>query len=118
MDADAIYVMDNRQYAFEELCDALEAEAATLPPETWHDGVWDVNDYIIEATQVGIIDTVEDDASRHHAFGLFRAMPGVKSGGHVNILSTHRAPVALWRVTLNPCVAAYLRYRTMRYSVS
>ena len=28
-------------------------------------------------------------ASRRHAFGLFRAMPGVKSVGHVNILSTH-----------------------------
>jgi hypothetical protein len=29
MDADAIYVMDNRQYPYDELCDAIEAEAAT-----------------------------------------------------------------------------------------
>jgi hypothetical protein len=60
MDPHAIYVMDNRQYTFQELCDALEAEAATLPPDTWRDGVWDLNDYIIEAMQVGIIETVEE----------------------------------------------------------
>lgn len=29
-------------------------------------------------------------SSRRHAFGLFRALPGVESVGHVNILSTHR----------------------------
>lgn len=61
MDADAIYVMDNRQYTFEELCDALEAEAATLPPETWRDGYFDFDDYLTEAMQVGIIETVDED---------------------------------------------------------
>jgi len=61
MDPDAIYVMDNRQYTFEELCDALEAEAATLPPETWRGGEFNLNDYIIEAMQVGIIESVDVD---------------------------------------------------------
>jgi hypothetical protein len=59
MDADAMYVMDNRQYTFEELCDALEAEAATLPPETWRDGEFNLNDYIVEAMQVGIIEQID-----------------------------------------------------------
>ena len=36
-------------------------------------------------------DLLPSRAGRGHAFGLFRAMPGVESGGHVNILSTHRA---------------------------
>lgn len=56
-----IYRMSGIEYTYEELVDALNAEAATLPPETWRDGVWDVNDYIIEAGQVGIIETVRDD---------------------------------------------------------
>jgi hypothetical protein len=33
-------------------------------------------------------------AGLRQAFGLFRAVPGVESGGHVNILSTHCAEVA------------------------
>jgi hypothetical protein len=55
-----IYRMCDRQYTYDELCDALEAEAATLPPEQWRDGVWDVNEYMMEASLVGIIETVED----------------------------------------------------------
>lgn len=50
----------DRRYSYDELVDELNAEAATLPPETWRDGVWDVNDYIIEAQQVGIITVVFD----------------------------------------------------------
>jgi hypothetical protein len=61
MDPDAIYVMDNRRYTYDELCDAIEAEAETLPPETWRDGEFNLNDYMIEATQVGIIETVDED---------------------------------------------------------
>ena len=59
MDTDAIYRMGDHEYTFDELCDALEAEAGTLPPETWRDGVFNVKDYIIEAMQVGIIEMVE-----------------------------------------------------------
>lgn len=55
-----IYRMSGIEYAYDELVDALNAEAATLPPETWRGG-WDVNDYIIEAGQVGIIETVSQD---------------------------------------------------------
>jgi hypothetical protein len=65
MDADAIYRMSGIEYTYDELVDALNAEAATIPEETWRDGLWDVNDYIIEAMQVGIIDTVEDDDKPH-----------------------------------------------------
>ena len=35
--------------------------AATLPPETWRGGEFDLNDYLIEAMQVGIIGTVDVD---------------------------------------------------------
>lgn len=62
-----IYRMSGIEYTYEELVDALNAEAATLPPETWRDGVWDVNDYIIEAGQVGIITRVFDDEDDYPA---------------------------------------------------
>ncbi|MDA2895271.1 hypothetical protein PDG61_30480 [Mycolicibacterium sp. BiH015] len=55
---DVLYKMSGRFYTYDELVDALNAEAATLPPDTWRDGVWNVIDYIIEAGQVGIIETV------------------------------------------------------------
>jgi len=61
MDANAMCRMSGVEYTYDELCDAIEAEAATLRPETWRDGVFNLNDYIIEAMQVGIIDTVDDD---------------------------------------------------------
>ena len=36
---------------------------ADLPPETWRDGKFDFNDYLIESIQVGTIEEVdvEDD---------------------------------------------------------
>jgi hypothetical protein len=33
---------------YDELVDALEAEAATLPPKQWHAGEFIVNGYITE----------------------------------------------------------------------
>ena len=60
-DADAIYRMSGIEYIYEELCDAVLAEAAILPPETWRGGEFDLNDYLIESMQVGIIDTVDED---------------------------------------------------------
>jgi hypothetical protein len=48
----------DQEYTYDELCEAVEAKAATRPPEAWRDG-FHVNDYIIEATLVGIIATVE-----------------------------------------------------------
>ena len=35
MDADATYMMSGVEYTYDELVDALNKEAATLPPETW-----------------------------------------------------------------------------------
>lgn len=58
VDADAMYEMGGVIYAYDELAAAIEAEAATLPSETWRCGVWDLNDYMIEAMQVGIISQI------------------------------------------------------------
>jgi hypothetical protein len=41
------------------LCAAVEAQAATFPPETWRDGEWNLNDYLIESILVGTIETVD-----------------------------------------------------------
>lgn len=67
MDADAIYLMGGVKYTFDELCEAVLAEAATLPPETWRDGHFDLNDYLIESLLVGTIEQVDDDEDEHGA---------------------------------------------------
>lgn len=59
--AEAIYVMSDVEYTYDELVDALNAEAATIPEETWRDGVWDVHGYIVEAGQVGIVKVILGD---------------------------------------------------------
>ncbi|MEZ0355434.1 hypothetical protein [Mycobacterium sp. SA01] len=41
MDADAVYDV---RYTYVELCAAMEAEAATLPPEAWRSGEWNLNE--------------------------------------------------------------------------
>ena len=38
-----------------------KAEAADLPPETWGDGKYDFNYYLIESIQVGTIEEVDDE---------------------------------------------------------
>jgi hypothetical protein len=38
-----------------------EAEAADLPPETWRDGKFDFNDYLIESIQGGAIEEIDDE---------------------------------------------------------
>ena len=38
-----------------------KAEAADLPPETWRDGKYDFNYYLIESIQVGTIEEVDDE---------------------------------------------------------
>ena len=53
--------MDNRRYTYDDLCEAVSAEAATLPPETWRGGEFNLYDYLVESMQVGIIETVDDD---------------------------------------------------------
>lgn len=59
VDADAMYEMSGVVYTYDELVAAVEAEAATLPPDTWRSGVWDLNDYLIEAMQAGIINQID-----------------------------------------------------------
>ncbi|GAY18734.1 hypothetical protein [Mycobacterium sp. shizuoka-1] len=61
VDANAMYEMDGVLYTYDELAATIEAEAATLPPETWRSGEWDLNDYMIEAEQVGIIKRLDAD---------------------------------------------------------
>ena len=38
MDADTIYRMSGVEYTYDELCEAIEAEAATLDPDQWEGG--------------------------------------------------------------------------------
>ncbi len=54
VDVNAIYEMNGVVYTYDDLAATIEAEAATLPPETWRCG-WHLNDYVTEAEQVGII---------------------------------------------------------------
>ncbi|WP_163789182.1 hypothetical protein [Mycolicibacterium aichiense] len=63
VEADVMYVMSGIVYTRDELAAAIEAEAATLPPETWRSGEWNLADYMIEAEQVGIINRIylDDD---------------------------------------------------------
>jgi hypothetical protein len=56
MDTDAIYMMSGVESTYDELCDAVLAEAATLPAETWRCGELNLNDYLPESMQVGIIE--------------------------------------------------------------
>ena len=51
-DDGSLYRIDGTVYTYGELRDATKAEAATLPPEQWRDGVFNVRDYIIEAVYV------------------------------------------------------------------
>lgn len=57
----AVYEMSGVRYTYDELAATIEAEAATLPPETWRSGEWNLNDYMIEAQQVGIIKQIEPE---------------------------------------------------------
>jgi hypothetical protein len=66
MDADGIYRMSGIEYSYDELCEAVEGEAATLPPETWRGGEFNLRDYLIEAIQVGIIEQIDPEDAQHH----------------------------------------------------
>lgn len=54
-DDDAIYLMSGVEYSYDELIEALDAEAATLDPEQWEGG-WDADEYLIDALLVGTIE--------------------------------------------------------------
>ena len=55
------YRMCGNTYTWEELREVSKAEAADLPPETWRDGKFDFNDYLIESIQVGTIEEIDDE---------------------------------------------------------
>ena len=55
------YRMDGKTYRWDELREVSKAEAADLPPETWRDGKFDFNDYLIESIQVGTIEEIDDE---------------------------------------------------------
>ena len=55
------YRMDDKTYIWDELREVSKAEAADLPPETWRDGKFDFNDYLVESIQVA---TIEESTTR------------------------------------------------------
>ena len=55
------YRMDGKTHTWDELREVSKAEAADLPPETWRDGKFDFNDYLIESIQVGTIEEIDDE---------------------------------------------------------
>lgn len=56
-DDDAIYLMSGIEARYDELIEALDAEAATLDPNQWEGG-WDAHEYLIDALFVGTIERV------------------------------------------------------------
>jgi hypothetical protein len=44
------------------ICDCVQCLSRLCPREQWRDGEFDLNDYLIESMQVGIIETVDEDA--------------------------------------------------------
>ncbi|PND57697.1 hypothetical protein CRM90_12020 [Mycobacterium sp. ENV421] len=60
MDDEVAYRMCGTEYTYDELIEALDAEAATLDPEQWVGG-WDAHEYLIEALLVGTIERVHPD---------------------------------------------------------
>ena len=55
------YRMDGKTYTCDELREVSKAEAAGLPQETWRDGKFNFNDYLIESVLVGTIEEVDDE---------------------------------------------------------
>ena len=55
------YRMAGKTYTYDELREESKAKAADLPPETWRDGKFDFNDYLIESIQVGTMEQVDDE---------------------------------------------------------
>jgi hypothetical protein len=53
------YLMVGKTHTWAELREVSRAEAADLPPETWRDGKFDFNDYLIESVLVGTIKKVD-----------------------------------------------------------
>jgi hypothetical protein len=53
------YLMVGKTHTWDELREVSRAEAADLPPETWRDGKFDFNDYLIESVLVGTIKKVD-----------------------------------------------------------
>ena len=57
----ARYRIDGRVYTYDELREVSKAEAADLRLDTWRDGKFDFNDYLIESLHTGTIELVDTD---------------------------------------------------------
>jgi hypothetical protein len=56
------YLAAGHVYTRDELKTATESQAADLPPETWRDGVFNFDDYLIESLQTGTITMIDDES--------------------------------------------------------
>ena len=61
--------MCGKTCTWDELREVSKAEAADLPPETWRDGKYDFNDYLIESAP---FDTVVEIRERLEGIKLSR----------------------------------------------
>jgi hypothetical protein len=48
-------------FTYEELREATEEQIAGFPPESWRDGVFNFDDYLIESLHTGTIIVVDDE---------------------------------------------------------
>ncbi|MDT5244678.1 MAG: hypothetical protein QOD36_2054 [Mycobacterium sp.] len=57
------YRIDGQIFTYAELREVTEkVDVADLPPETWRDGRFNLDDYPTESLHTGTIEVVEDDA--------------------------------------------------------
>lgn len=54
-----VYRAAGQTFTRDELKVFLTKEAAELPPETWRDGVFDFEGYLIESLQTGTIEEID-----------------------------------------------------------
>lgn len=55
----SLYRAAGQTFTRDELKAFLEANAAELPPETWRDGYFDFDGYLIESIQTGTIEQID-----------------------------------------------------------
>jgi hypothetical protein len=60
MDTD-IYGYMGKEYARDELCEHVEAQAAGLDPDQWIGGEFNFDDWLIDSILVGTIEKVDRD---------------------------------------------------------
>lgn len=66
--------MTEVEYTYDELIEALDAEAATLDPEQWEGG-WDAHEYLIDASRRHDREGARRTAMRRDEAGVLAAAP-------------------------------------------